>query len=117
MDKENFIWVTAECEGFHSYEKAPSEVEFLKHRHRHIFKVKVWIEIFHDDRELEFIMFKRFVEQQIKAIFFKFDGSCEQYSDVLYKEIEDKYSKRDIKISISEDGENGSEITYPKPKV
>jgi len=32
----------------------------------------------------------------------------------MYKEIKQKYPKRDVRIEVSEDGENGCEIYYPK---
>ena len=34
-------------------------------------------------------------------------------ADDLYKQIKDKYAKRDVRIEVSEDGENGCEIYYP----
>jgi len=35
-------------------------------------------------------------------------------ADDMYKEIKQKYAKRDVRIEVSEDGENGCEIYYPK---
>ena len=34
-------------------------------------------------------------------------------SDDLYEKIKERYPKRYVKISVSEDGENGSDIDYP----
>ena len=56
------IWVTFQKEGIHKYPDAPKEVEFLKYPHRHIFKFKVAIEVFHGDRDIEFFIFKRCLE-------------------------------------------------------
>ena len=56
------IWVTFQKEGIHKYPDAPKEVEFLKYPHRHIFKFKVAIEVFHGDRDIEFFIFKRWLE-------------------------------------------------------
>ena len=53
------IWVTFRKEGIHKYPNAPKEVEFLKYPHRHIFKFKVQIEVYNDDRDIEFFIFKR----------------------------------------------------------
>lgn len=107
----NFIWITTQFEGFHEYPQAPEGVEFLKYKHRHIFKVKVWIEVFHDDRDIEFILFKRFVDSLVQNNDFDYK-SCEMISDNLAILISNKYTNRKLKISVSEDGENGSEKEY-----
>jgi hypothetical protein len=105
------IWVTTQFEGFHCYPNAPDEVAFLKNDHRHIFHVKVWIEVYHNDRDIEFFIFKRFVEDSIKAGQFN-HKSCEMISDDLYNTISYKYPDRDVWIEVSEDGENGSFKQY-----
>jgi len=104
----NFIWVTAEKEMLHRYEDAPREVSFLRNEHRHNFKFKVYIEVKHNDREIEFILFQRF----IKGLLFKMEkdagnNSCEMMADYLYEQIKERYPKRKIIIEVSEDGENG----------
>ena len=38
----------------------------FRYKHRHIFHFKVWIEVFHDDRDIEFIQFKRWLENLYK---------------------------------------------------
>lgn len=107
----NYIWITTQFEGFHKYPKAPKGVEFLKNLHRHIFKLRIWIEVFHNDREIEFILFKRYVESIIKKNNFHY-RSCEMISDDIHKLIKLKYPNRKIKIEVSEDGENGCEKEY-----
>jgi len=109
----NMIWITTSFEGFHKYPNAPKEVEFLKNKHRHIFYIKVWIEVFHNDRDIEFILFKRFVDTIIKDSNFDFE-SCEMISDDLYTLINEKYPNREIWIEVSEDKENGSFKKYVK---
>lgn len=113
MVNKNFIWITTQFEGFHKYEKAPPEVIFLRTTHRHIFHLKVWIEVFHNDRDIEFIMFKDYIDAVVEeCINYDNTGSCEMISDNLHEEIEKDYPKRDIRIEISEDNENGSYKTY-----
>jgi len=110
--QSNFIWVTTQFEGFHKYPNAPLEVSFLKNKHRHLFGVKVWIEVFHNERDIEFILFKRFVESKLNG---KCDNrSCEEISDLLHSEIVNKYPNREIRIEINEDKENGSYKEYAK---
>jgi hypothetical protein len=107
----NYIWITTQFEGFHKYPDAPKGVEFLKNEHRHIFHLKVFIEVFHNDRDIEFILFKRYIDSLIKENNFNFK-SCEMISDNLQKQISQKYPNRKIKIEVSEDDENGSEKEY-----
>jgi len=109
----NFIWVTNQKELFHRYPDAPDEVSFLKNRHRHIFHFKTYIEVKHNDRDVEFIMFKKFIQSfldNFKAILC--DKSCEMISDDLYEVIKEKYPEREVRIEVSEDGENGSLKMY-----
>ena len=68
---DSFVWVTFEKEGMHCYPAAADDpklktndeydVSFLAHPHRHIFKFRVDIEVFTDDRDIEFIQFKRWL--------------------------------------------------------
>ena len=119
------IWVTFSKEGIHKYPAALEDpnlatgdwddVSFLGYPHRHIFHFKVWLEVFHDDRDIEFIQFKRWLEKMYNEGTLQLDyKSCEMIADDMYKEIKQKYPKRDVRIEVSEDGENGCEIYYPK---
>ena len=111
------IFVTWQKEGIHQYPGAPEGVEFLAYPHRHMFHFKVEIDVFHDDREIEFIQFKRWLEglygKDILQLDFK---SCEMIADDLYKEIDSKYPNRNVKISVAEDNENGCEVEYNTTK-
>lgn len=117
------IWVTFRKEGIHSYPAALSnpslktndkyDVSFLGYPHRHIFHFKVWIEVTHSDRDIEFIQFKRWLESLYDNSTLDLDyKSCEMMSDELFEIIKQKYPNCEIWIEISEDGENGSFIKY-----
>jgi hypothetical protein len=117
------IFVTFQKEGIHKYPAALTDpalatgdeydVSFLGYPHRHIFHFKVWIDVEHADREIEFIQFKRWLEGLYAAGTLKLDfKSCEMMSDDLYDMIKQKYPSREVWIEVSEDGENGSFITY-----
>jgi len=120
---KKMIWITFQREGIHYYPAALEDpklatgdeydVSFLGHPHRHIFHFRIWIEVFHDDRDLEFIQFKRWCEKLYGDGILKLDyKSCEMISDDLYTLIANKYPGRDVKISVAEDNENGSETEY-----
>lgn len=119
---KRMVWITFQREGIHSFPAALEDpqledVYYLGYDHRHIFHFKVGIEIFHNDREVEFIMFKHFCEELFSEGVLELNSkSCEMISDDLYDHIATKYPGRDIVISVSEDNENGSEIHYIKPQ-
>jgi hypothetical protein len=113
--KKSFIYVTFQKEGIHCYPAAKDikGVEFLAHPHRHMFHFKVKIEVFHDDRDIEFILFKRELESLYNDDVLQLDyKSCEMLADDLYNYLVKYYPNRDIMIDISEDGENGAEVYY-----
>ena len=113
----NYIWVTAQKEMFHKYPAAPEGVEFLKDLHRHIFHFRIWIQVFGDDRDVEFILFKRFIENKIDKMNTNLEcKSCEMICNYLHKEISEKYPDRSIKIEVGEDGENGATYEYLRYK-
>ena len=119
------IWVTFRKEGIHKYPAAATDpalatgdeydVSFLGTPHRHIFHFTVAIEVFHNDRDIEFIQFKRWLEKLYAGGTLELNyKSCEMISDDLYEAIASRYPNRDIEITVAEDGENGATISYLK---
>ena len=128
------IWVTFKREGIHKYPAALDDpklatggwddVSFLGYPHRHIFHFRVQIEVFHDDREIEFIQFKRWLQRLYDMVPVGSEGhgdtgvleldykSCEMIADDLYLQIANKYPGRAVTIEVSEDGENGCCVSY-----
>ena len=73
----------------------------------------MWIEIYHADREIEFIQFKRWLESLYGDGIIQLDfKSCEMIADDLAEQIMAKYPGRWLKISVAEDNENGCEMEY-----
>ena len=126
MDKaERKIWVTFRKEGIHCYPAAATDprlntageydVAFLANPHRHIFHFRVWIDVFSNDRDIEFIQFKRWLESLYSSsnTVLELDWkSCEMMADDLYVQIAGRYPERAVWIEVSEDGENGCCIKY-----
>ena len=117
------IWVTFRKEGIHRYPGADTDpalatgdeydVSFLANPHRHIFHFRVWIDVFHNDRDIEFIQFKRWLENLYRDSTLSLDyKSCEMIADDLYDQIAARYPDRAIWIEVAEDGENGALIQY-----
>jgi hypothetical protein len=120
---ERKIWVTFRKEGIHCYPAAATDpalatgdeydVSFLGSPHRHIFHFRVWIDVLHNDRDIEFIQFKRWLENLYKDGILQLDHkSCEMMADDLYAEIAGRYPDRAVWIEVAEDGENGALIKY-----
>lgn len=119
------IWVTFRKEGIHKYPAAATDpalatgdeydVSFLGVPHRHIFHFRVWIDVFHNDRDIEFIQFKRWLENLYNgqgAVLELNYKSCEMIADDLYHQIALRYPNRNVSIEVAEDGENGCLIHY-----
>ena len=114
MNNQKFIFVTFQKEGIHKYPDAPEGVEFLRNDHRHIFHFRVDIEIWHNDRDIEFILFKRELEALYSGGTLELDyQSCEMMGNDLAAYIQENYPGRDLKVEVSEDGENGAVLYYP----
>ena len=122
---ERKIWITFRKEGIHKYPAAATDpalctageydVSFLASPHRHIFHFRVWIDVFHNDRDIEFIQFKRWLESLYsgQSSVLELDWkSCEMITDDLYLQIAGRYPGRAVWIEVAEDGENGCLIKY-----
>jgi hypothetical protein len=120
---KRMIWVTFQREGIHCYPQAGHDpklatgdeydVSFLGTPHRHIFHFNVAIQVTHNDRDIEFIQFKRWCQNLYSDSTLALDNkSCEMMSDDLFEQIASRYPDRDIHIEVSEDGENGCSIYY-----
>lgn len=117
------IWVTFRREGIHRYPAAATDpklctageydVSFLANAHRHIFHFRIWIDVFHNDRDIEFIQFKRWIESLYSKDILQLDfKSCEMIADDLYIQVAGRYPGRAVWIEVAEDGENGCLIKY-----
>jgi len=105
------IWavIKLQKEGFHYWKDAPEKVAFLRNKHRHTFHITVWVEQQHDERDVEYIMFKHWLEENIP----NFDGpqSCESMAIIIKVKCENYFNNtRKIKVQVMEDDENGALI-------
>ena len=102
-------------DGIHNWPDAKNvfpEVKFLSDTHRHIFHITAKKQVNHDDRDVEFIMFKRDISDYITAQYWREvirvhdfkSKSCEMLAKELVKEFELEY------CSVFEDNENGAEV-------
>lgn len=103
------VYCTVLFEGIHCWPNCPfEEVKYLRDPHRHIFHIKAHKQVFHDDRDVEFIMLKHGIEEYLKV---RYPGgqmeatSCE----ILARDLIDWFDL--VEVGVSEDGENGA-IVY-----
>lgn len=119
----SFIYVKFQKEGIHMYPAAATDpklatgdeydVSFLGTPHRHIFHFKVFIQVFQDDRDIEFIQFKRWLEKCYSDGTLELNHkSCEMIARDLNTTITARYPGRQTIIDVSEDGENGAALTF-----
>ena len=122
---ERRIWVTFQREGIHKYPAAATDpklatgdhndVSFLAYPHRHMFHFRVRVSVQHNDRDIEFIQLKRWLESLYAGDVLKLDHkSCEMIAEDLYYEIVKQYPNREYVISVFEDGENGAILEFAK---
>lgn len=112
MNTQTNIGIKLVVEGFHRFPSATkyfnSKVDFLEVRHRHNFHIVAKKKVYSDDRDDEFILLKREVENYIERIYGRpaeFDAmSCEAIARILLKEFDFEY------VMVDEDGENFAEI-------
>jgi hypothetical protein len=115
---ETYIIIKDQFPALHAWLDCPyEEVAFLRNPHRHIFFVQVKIEVFHDDRDVEFFMVKRVLSNLLLNLFSnRFLGSkscemlCTEIRDIFYL----NYPNDIIihSVSVFEDNENGAEVVF-----
>lgn len=107
---KTYVTIKLQHEALHHWpearEKLP-EAGFLADKHRHVFHIKMTKEVKHDDRDVEFILWKREVESYLTEKYGKDLGrtSCED----LAKELLTKFDC--TMVSVEEDAENGALVT------
>lgn len=110
------IYITYSVEGFHRWKDAEGKRAYLSNLHRHLFKVKVTLSVFHEDREVEFHDLMDFCKDRSQVFNEMSDWSCETHAEYLLEELKFNYNDRTITVEVSEDGECGAIVEY-NPKT
>ena len=119
--KNRYIKVSFQKEGIHKFPGADTDpkyatgnwddVSFLGFPHRHIFHFYVTLGVTHNDRDVEFIQFKRELERLFTKNVVHLDyQSCEMVAENLINYIEEHYPNRGVRVEVYEDNENGGII-------
>lgn len=110
MTEQIAVYCKTRFEGQHHWYDAPLPVKFLRTPHRHVFHVKLTVKVSHNDRDIEFILMKRALENYIEEEIRHLDRSCEQYASLIAKWAVLKYN-HPATVDVSEDGENGATVS------
>lgn len=109
---KKMVWVTFQRRGFHYYADAPDDVDYLKFRHRHLFKFRIGFEVTHDNRELEFHQELNWLES-LFGTEIDIDGkSCEMLAADIHKHIVVRHGLIAHTVEVAEDGECGATVEY-----
>ena len=120
---KKFIYVQFQKEGYHCFPEAATDPQFctgdeydvshLSHKHMHYFYIKVWLQVTHSNRQVEFIQFRRWLENLYTTQSLELNNkSCEMIAEDLYDVIARKYPECEIRIDISEDNINGAYLEF-----
>jgi len=106
---QTFILIKTQFEAIHHWPGCPhDDVAFLRDKHRHIFHVKAKAAVNHDDRDIEFIQFKRAVTDYLRNHFDRADlgaTSCEMMCGELLEAFPEM-----VEVAVWEDAENGAQV-------
>jgi hypothetical protein len=106
--------VTHRFAGTHSWPNVPADHPhaYLKHEHRHLFHVTLTIEVFHNDRDIEYLEARDWLVKVCDAYTVAGSRSCEQMAQEIIMAARERWptvsAHRAIKVEVLEDGENGA---------
>lgn len=108
------VYCTLQVEGTHNWPNCPfEEVSYLRVPHRHVFHIKAYKEVFHDDRDVEFIMLKHQLQEFMYNSYYQSDVKLHVFGarscEMIGRELLDCFELS--RIEVSEDNENGAIVT------
>lgn len=121
--QKTFVYCSFQKEGYHYFPGADTNPEYatgdkydvshLGTRHFHYFHFKVWVEVTHNNRSIEFIQLRRWLESLYTDGSLELNHrSCEMLAEELYEKISERYPGMEVRIDISEEGINGAYIEF-----
>lgn len=108
------VFCSLQIEGIHYWKDCPlDEVNYLKHPHRHMFGITAFVDVSHNNRDVEFICLKhRIYDYLIKRYGQLGSGACYfggKSCEMIAEELINKFNLSSC--SVDEDGENGAILT------
>lgn len=123
LQAKKFVYASIVKEGYHCFPEAATDpryatgdeydVSHLANKHMHYFYIKVWIEVKHNNRNIEFIQFRRWLDSLYTNNTLQLNNkSCEMIAEDLFGVIAEKYPNLEVRIDVSEDNINGALIEF-----
>ena len=108
---KSYAIIRTSFHGTHQWKQCDiKEVSFLKNEHHHIFHVEVYIEQFHNNRDVEYIQCVNWLNKQLTKYKKAGNKSCEIMAKEIKLLIEKQYPARNVKVQVSEDGHWGAVV-------
>ena len=121
--KEKKIIITTSFKGTHNWPEASKfvgkEVKFLENEHRHTFFIKAELSVNNSDREVEFFVLQKIINNTIDFLYEKNEDdfvielgrrSCETIAEEIIKQIRTILGNKKITIEVWEDNEVGARV-------
>lgn len=115
MKTRTIVIINTSIDGCHNFPAAKElfpEVGFLSDRHRHMFHIKLASPVTHSDRDKEFIMLKRDIQQYVVDKYYNTETrTCEfgaKSCEMLAQELLEKFNAQWVEVW--EDQENGAKV-------
>ncbi len=112
---KTYVIVRLQMDGTHNFPAARElfpEVGFLADLHRHVFHIEAKVEVFHDNRDKEFIMLKRDIEDYMRKKYYRSTERTHVFGamscEMIAREILEEFNCKSVQVW--EDLENGAEV-------
>lgn len=104
------VYCTMQIDGTHSWPGCPfDEVAYLRDPHRHMFHIKAYKPVMHDDRDTEFIILKHHLLDYLRVQYYVDDLRTHVFGsmscEMIAQELADTFDLS--RCEVNEDGENG----------
>ena len=110
-NKKILIKVKTIFKATHNWENCDIEqVQFLKYPHHHEFEITVKMLIGHQDRDVEFICYQRWLDKFLQDSYPDHDlgsSSCEMLADKIAYETINHWKVKEVEVEVNEDGHYG----------
>lgn len=110
---ERYVVCHLAVEGFHRWENAPKELDYLAQRHRHIFEIRAQFRVFNNDRQIELITKQNEIKRYLLDNYGNKDGACEfggMACEHIAEEIMRKFGAHVVEVL--EDGYGGAYLVW-----
>jgi len=112
METHKTVIATHTLVGYHRWPDAPEERSYLADKHRHLFGLRIEVEVTLPDREIEFHDVVDFIHLQWRHGHDFGSMSCEDIAQELLERFLSGFGDdgRTVVVEVWEDGENGARI-------